>query len=157
MRAPGWNWGGPALALASVPLGCVLERPLALPTAPAPSAQEPPVPSECALYRGGAKGNDPTMKLALVLCPAPGGFVGWARHVSPVSGWSHREVTGAAAPDGTLVLRDSRMVESHATYGWELCLVEQYNLREVSPGVVEGTYASSACQDQSVVALKRVR
>jgi hypothetical protein len=110
----------------------------------------------CALYVGGVSGNDREMSVRLELCAAPSGLVGTIQYVSAVSGWSVRRVAGAGTANGQLLLADTMFVESHPSVDWAYCLVDQYALRMVGPGSVEGEYFSSQCRDRAKIALERV-
>jgi hypothetical protein len=116
---------------------------------------EPRIPDGCAIYVGSVAGNDPSMAVKIVLCPASTGVSGWVRFMSRASGWSIRAVEGSTSGDGTLVLRDTRFLENHPTADWRLCLVDQYVLRQTQRGDVSGGYTSSECRDSANIVVQR--
>ena len=125
-------------------------------SAPAPFAPTA-LPQGCSLFVGSSSGNDEVMNTRLALCPAPGGVSGWVQFVSRVSGWSLRDVAGTVDASGELRLRDVRFVESHPSEEWEFCPVDEYHLRQIHPGEVEGVYVSNQCGDHAKMALRRVQ
>jgi hypothetical protein len=108
----------------------------------------------CERWLGGSSGNDPSVRLNLVLCEKGGRASGHVQWSSLVSGWSVREVTGIAGRDGAL-LRDVTIVEQRPEPGWRFCTVDRWALRREGERLV-GTYDSEACADHATVWFERM-
>jgi MYXO-CTERM domain-containing protein len=110
---------------------------------------------ECTLWNGTVSGNDPSMQVAMKLCPSGNAVSGMIQSSSLESGWSRRAIEGRWSEDKTtLTLRDTSIVENRPAPGWQFCLVDKYDLKLVSPGDLEGTSRASACNDTAKVKLK---
>lgn len=110
---------------------------------------------ECALWKGTVSGNDPSMEIAMTLCPSGNAVSGIMQCSSLTSGWSRRAIEGRWSEDkSALTLRDTSIVENRPEPGWRFCVVDQYDLKLVSPGDLEGTSRASACNDNATVKLK---
>lgn len=152
-----------ALALAALAAaGCAAKPPESKVTVPTPGVRLIREPG-CELYAGSVAGNDATMRIELLICPAEQGIDGLVQFSSPVSGWSLRRATGGVGSDGILRLSDVRMLEYHPSDEWRFCLVDNYELRlersedGVYTGLAVGGYVSRACSDQARIALARVK
>jgi MYXO-CTERM domain-containing protein len=110
---------------------------------------------ECALWKGTVSGNDPSVEIEMKLCPSGNAVSGMMQWSSLKSGWNRRAIEGRWSEDkSALTLRDTSVVESRPEPGWRFCVVDQYDLKVVSPGNLEGTYRSSACNDNAKVKLQ---
>ena len=108
----------------------------------------------CERWLGGSSGNDPSVRLNLVLCregPRVRGRVQWS---SLLSGWNVREVIGAEEGDG-VVMKDVRILEERPEPGWRFCVVDRWALRGDGRRM-EGTYDSQACNDHATVWFERM-
>ena len=125
---------------------------------PAPKAAQLPVPpATCSLFVGSASGNVESRPMRLAICPHEHGVSGWAHFEGKRSGWSMAEITGFARPDGTLVLKDTKLVGQEAALGWQVCLNEFYEVRMLDANTVEGEFRSGVCHDVARFALKKAQ
>ncbi len=126
------------------------------------AAERPgPLPDEagCQHYRGTSSGNDPSVRLDVVLCPSPDGgpgrVVGKLQWSSLLSGWNLRKVAGRWDA-ATLTLRDLEILEERPESGYRFCIIDAYVLAQDSSGGLKGTYDSAECDDHAKVALEAV-
>lgn len=109
---------------------------------------------ECAIWKGTVSGNDPSVEIEMKLCPSGDAVSGMMQWSSLKSGWNRRAIEGRWTEDrSALTLRDTSVVESRPEPGWRFCEVDQYDLKLASPGNLEGTYRSIACNDNATVKL----
>ena len=121
-----------------------------------PTAKREPDP--CAHWQGTSSGNDPSVKLTAILCPAGDGRItGTLVWESARSGTNTRTVDGTQS-GRSLTLRDLTL-EGNPKPGWRFCKIDRYALALVGDGdtSLEGTYHSSACNDDATVKLTRIR
>ena len=145
------------------PLAAVVLLALALPGAawaqsPVQETRRRPPPleraPECAIWKGTVSGNDPSVEIEMKLCPSGNAVSGMMQWSSLKSGWNRRAIEGRWSDDkSALTLRDTSVVESRPEPGWRFCEVDSYDLKIVSPGNLEGTYRSVACNDNAKVKL----
>lgn len=111
----------------------------------------PPLPEEagCERWLGGARANDPSVRLNLILCNRDGVASGHVQWSSLESGWNVREITGTIT-DAKVVLRDIRIVEEKPQPGWRFCTIDRWELTR-NGNRLEGTYDSAACTDHATV------
>jgi hypothetical protein len=116
----------------------------------------PPLPEEagCERWLGGAKANDPSIRLNLILCNRNGVASGHVQWSSLESGWNVREITGTIT-DTQVVLRDVRIVEEKPQPGWRFCTIDRWELTR-NGNRLEGTYDSAACNDHATVWFDRM-
>lgn len=122
---------------------------------PGPLADE----AGCKHYRGTSSGNDPSVRLDVVLCAHPDGTRGkvdgklqWS---SLLSGWNLRHVEGRWSA-GTLTMRDIEILEEKPESGFRFCTIDAYVLAQDSTGVLKGSYESEACSDLAQMTLRAV-
>ena len=115
-------------------------------------------PEGCELWVGTVSGNDPSVKVELVLCPEGNAVRGTLQWSSTLSGSNVRDVQGSwDASRRSLTLRDLRVRDQHPEPGWRFCVVDDYRLTRTPGGALHGTYFSSACRDRARVRLQRRR
>ncbi|MEM6993885.1 MAG: hypothetical protein AAF721_25455 [Myxococcota bacterium] len=126
------------------------------------AAERPaPLPDEdnCRHYRGTSSGNDPSVRLDVVLCPHPDGgagrVAGKVQWSSLLSGWNLRGVEGSWS-GGTLTMRDLEIIEEKPASGFRFCTIDRYALEEDASGALKGSYRSAACSDNASVTLEPV-
>ena len=131
--------------------------------AAANAAERPPLPEAaagCERFVGTSSGNDPSVRLVLLLCERDdvsadgedfGGQVQWS---SLRSGWSLRDVAGRRI-EGGIELHDVRIVEQAPEPGWHFCTVDVWDL-QANGDRLDGTYRSAACRDSAEVHLTRM-
>ena len=122
---------------------------------PGPLADE----AGCKHYRGTSSGNDPSVRLDVVLCAHPDGTRGkvdgkvqWS---SLLSGWNLRHVEGRWSA-GTLTMRDVEILDEKPESGFRFCTIDAYVLAQDSTGVLKGSYDSEACSDHAQMTLRAV-
>lgn len=119
-----------------------------------PTAEREPDP--CTHWQGTVSGNDPSVRVTVMLCP-----VGEGRVTGTLVWESKRSGTNTRALDGTqsgksFTLRDLT-VDGNPQPGWRFCKIDRYALALVGDTALEGTYHSSECNDDATVKLARVR
>ncbi|MBL8683457.1 MAG: hypothetical protein JNK05_30085 [Myxococcales bacterium] len=119
-----------------------------------PPLQAPP---ECQLYRGSARGNDPTQLVELVLCVDGSSVRGTFQTSSLNSGWSKRSFVGSVIePDVRLALRETAFLERRSNPGWRFCLIDRYDLRFTTRTHIESDYHSTDCRDDGHISVDLV-
>ncbi len=133
--------------------------PLLLTPALALAARRPaPLPDEdgCEHYKGTSSGNDPSVRLDVILCPHADGTEGkvsgkltWS---STVSGWNLRQLEGQWKGD-QLKMKDLKILEEKPAGGFYFCTVDTYTLDRRPDGTLKGKYDSEACRDHATMTL----
>lgn len=119
-----------------------------------PPLQAPP---NCQLYRGSARGNDPTQLVELVLCLDGASVRGTFQTSSLNSGWSKRSFDGSVVePGARLALRETAFLERRSNPGWRFCLIDRYDLRFTTRTHIESDYHSTACNDDGHISVDLV-
>ena len=126
------------------------------------AAERPaPLPDEdnCRHYRGTCSGNDPSVRLDVLLCPDPdggeGSIVGKLQWSSTLSGWNLRRIKGAWS-GSTLTFRDSEIIKEKPANGYYFCIIDPYVLEQGPSGTLSGRYKSAACNDDASITLEPV-
>jgi hypothetical protein len=123
-------------------------------------ARRPPPlepPPTCELWRGAARGNDPSQVIEMILCVEGSSVRGTFQTSSLNSGWSKRTFVGTVIEAGQrLSLREVVFVDNRPRPGWRFCLIDQYDLRFTSATHLESDYHSSACEDNGHISADRV-
>ncbi|MEZ4320308.1 MAG: hypothetical protein R3F61_22705 [Myxococcota bacterium] len=130
-------------ALAQVQAPRLTEHPEALPEQ-----------AGCDRYEGTASGNDPTVRLVVVLCEEGSAVTGQLQWSSLVSGWNVRDLEGGRDGD-VYTMRDVAIVEEKAEPGWRFCKIDRYSLRREGDAM-QGDYRSLVCNDTAQIALARM-
>lgn len=126
--------------------------------AQAAAKRPPPLADQdgCEHYRGTSSGNDPSVRLDVLLCPHEDGTAGkvqgqvqWS---STLSGWNLRDIDGSWS-DGKLELRDLAITEQKPESGYRFCTIDVYALSQGSDSKLSGTYDSVACEDHATLEL----
>lgn len=123
------------------------------------TTKQPPAerePDPCTHWQGTVSGNDPSVRVTVMLCP-----VGQGRVTGTLVWESERSGTNTRALDGSqsgkaFTLRDVRL-DGNPKNGWRFCKIDRYALGLVGDDKLEGTYHSSACNDTAKVELTRIR
>jgi hypothetical protein len=114
-------------------------------------------PPECQLFRGSARGNDPTQLVEMVLCVDGSAARGTFQTSSLRSGWSKRSFVGAVIePRARLSLRETAFIDDRPNPRWRFCLIDRYDLRFTTATHVESDYHSSACRDDGHISMDLV-
>ena len=110
----------------------------------------------CERWLGWSKGNDPSTRIQMRLCPSGDKVTGQVQTASPNSGYSTRKLEGEWSKGGTkLDAHDTEIIEDRPNAGWMFCTVDAWSLTR-SGDVLNGSYSSAACQDQATVQLKKL-
>ena len=120
--------------------------------------KQPPVEAEapCTHWQGTVSGNDPSVKVTVILCPVGDDRVaGQLVWESKRSGTNTRTLEGTVA-NKTFTLRDINL-DGRPNPGWRFCKIDRYALTLIDNTRLEGTYHSSECSDDARVKLQRVR
>ena len=113
-------------------------------------------PDPCTHWQGTVSGNDPSVRVTAMLCPVGDGRItGTLVWESTRSGTNTRTLEGTQSGK-TFSLRDLT-VDGNPKNGWRFCKVDHYQLTLVGDSALEGTYHSSACNDDATVKLARIR
>lgn len=123
------------------------------------SRRPPPLepPPSCELWRGSARGNDPTQVIEMILCSNGTNVHGTFQTSSLNSGWSKRTFVGnVVRPQQELSLREERFVENRPNSGWRFCLIDRYQLVFSSPTHFEADYHSEDCHDNGHISADRI-
>lgn len=124
----------------------------------AAAKRPPPLADQdgCEHYRGTSSGNDPSVRLDVLICPHEDGTAGkvqgqvqWS---STLSGWNLRDIDGSWSGDA-LKLRDLAITEQKPESGFRFCTIDVYALKQESDGKLSGTYDSEACDDHATLEL----
>jgi hypothetical protein len=119
-----------------------------------PPAEREEVP--CTHWQGTVSGNDPSVRVTVILCPlADHRVTGTLVWESKQSGTNTRTLDGTQSGK-SFTLRDLTL-DGNPTPGWRFCKIDRYALALVGDAKLEGTYHSSACNDDATVKLQRVR
>ena len=117
-----------------------------------PAEREDP----CTHWQGTVSGNDPSVRVTAILCPAGDrrvtGTLVWE---SERSGTNTRTLVGVQS-GRSFALRDVTL-DGNPKNGWRFCKIDRYELELVGDDKLEGRYHSSACNDDAAVKLQRVR
>lgn len=145
-------------ALVALALWAVASRANAQAVADDPRRPPPlSAPPECELYRGSARGNDPTQLVELVLCVDGANVHGTFQTSSLNSGWSKRSFVGnVIEPRARLALRETAFVSQRSNPGWRFCLIDRYDLRWTNERHIESDYHSTACDDDGHISVDLV-
>lgn len=126
------------------------------------AAERPaPLPDEdnCRHYRGTCSGNDPSVRLDVILCPHSDGgngrVAGKLQWSSTLSGWNLRRIEGSWS-GSTLTFRDTKIIEEKPANGYYFCIIDPYVLEEDASGTLTGRYKSAACNDDASITLEPV-
>lgn len=111
-----------------------------------------PERSGCVRYEGSASGNDPTVRVVLLLCPNGPDLSGELQWSSLNSGWNVRQLVGHLE-EGVYSLSDVAVLRERPNPGWYFCTIDAYRLT-VEGTSLTGTYVSKACSDQGTLELK---
>ena len=133
---------------------------LAVPDLPHISVERPPPlkPGKlCSLWVGIASGNDPSVRVEVLLCPGLGSqVVGRLQWSSTLSGWNQRDLIGMVTEDKRgVTLKDVRIRENRPAPGWVFCPADHYDLHLEGDNELNGSYDSSACHDHATLTLRR--
>ncbi len=119
-----------------------------------PPLQRPPM---CELWRGQARGNDPSQVIEMVLCVDGRNVRGTFQTSSLNSGWSKRTFVGTVIEPGQrMALREVEFLDNRPNSGWMFCLIDQYDLRFTSQIHLESDYHSTACRDDGHISADRI-
>ena len=127
-------------------------------TTRAAAKRPPPLADQdgCEHYRGTSSGNDPSVRLDVLICPHEDGTAGkvqgqvqWS---STLSGWNLRDIDGSWSGDD-LKLRDLAITEQKPESGFRFCTIDVYALKKAADGKLSGTYDSEACDDHATLEL----
>lgn len=123
---------------------------------PTLEAHPDPLPAEegCDRFEGQAAGNDPTVRVVLVLCEDAGSLTGKLQWSSLVSGWNVRRVKGHKDA-ASYALSDVGIESERPEPGWRFCPIDRYALTRDGDRL-EGTYDSTDCNDHAAVTLTRM-
>ena len=138
----------------------VLMALLGAPVSPEISIERPPplkTAKACTLWVGEASGNDPSVRVEVLICPGVGNqVVGRLQWSSTLSGWNLRDLVGTITEDKRgLRLKDVQIRENRPAPGWIFCPADIYEFHLEDADHLNGTYDSAACRDHAVLALRR--
>jgi hypothetical protein len=109
-------------------------------------------------WEGLLSGNDPEAKVVLDLdCADDDSVTGKLVWTSQHSGSNTRQLSGFfERKDGTVILKDDKLLFTRAKQLWYFCPIERYQL-QISPDgrQLEGSYTAPRCHDKGSVKLHR--
>lgn len=113
-------------------------------------------PDPCTHWQGTVSGNDPSVVVTVILCPAANqrvtGTLVWE---SKRSGTNTRTLEGTQSGK-SFTLRDVSLA-GNPNPGWRFCKIDRYSLALSGDTQLSGTYHSAECSDDATVKLERVR
>jgi len=124
----------------------------------AAAKRPPPLADQdgCEHYRGTSSGNDPSVRLDVLICPhedgTPNKIAGQLQWSSTLSGWNLRSIEGTRS-GGDLKLRDLEITEQRPESGFRFCTIDVYSLKRAADGKLAGTYDSEDCSDHATLEL----
>jgi hypothetical protein len=113
-------------------------------------------PTSCSHWQGTASGNDPSIRITVILCPhANNRVTGTLVWESKRSGTNTRALEGTQSGK-SFTLRDVSLAGQPAP-GWRFCKIDRYELALSGDTRLAGTYHSAECNDDATLTLERVR